>query len=390
MKRGTRKSLAATFCALAWLAATSWAQVNSGSDGSDGAFNPTNHVTINMADHPTGIYQYTAVNIPAGVTVTFIPNPNNTPVVWLVQTSCVISGTVDVSGAYTTDGTGGTGGPGGYRGGNGGTVGSNGQGPGGGQTGMSCSTSAIGTGGSYGSGNLIYGNQFIIPLLGGSGGAGVTGYSVGGGGGGGAMLIAASGQISLVGFLLANGADASWIQYSAVGGGGSGGGVRLNASKILGTVAIRSNGGMPGFGCSISGEAGRVRFDSLDINFGGTINGVFTQGFQPIIIPTAGQGAQLTIASVAGVPVSASPTGQIATPDAVVAAQQANPVAVVVQCQNIPLNTLITVTVKPATGAAVSAVGYNTTGTTNASTATVLINMPRGGGLIYATAATAP
>ena len=32
------------------------AQVNSGSNGSDGAFNPTTNIVINMADHPNGIY----------------------------------------------------------------------------------------------------------------------------------------------------------------------------------------------------------------------------------------------------------------------------------------------------------------------------------------------
>ena len=73
------------------------AQVNSGSNGSDGAFNPTTNMVINMADHPNGIYQYTSVNI-SNVTVTFIPNANNTPVVWLVQSNCVINGTVDLSG----------------------------------------------------------------------------------------------------------------------------------------------------------------------------------------------------------------------------------------------------------------------------------------------------
>jgi hypothetical protein len=46
------------------------------------------------------------------------------------------------------------------------------------------------------------------------------------------------------------------------------------------------------------------------------------------------------------------------------------------------------VTVKPANGSTVSAVGYNTTGTLASSTATVLMNMPRGGGIIYATATT--
>ncbi len=37
------------------------AQVYSGSNGSDGAFNPTANVTIDMANHPNGIYQYTSV-----------------------------------------------------------------------------------------------------------------------------------------------------------------------------------------------------------------------------------------------------------------------------------------------------------------------------------------
>src|ERR1039457_1133299 len=83
---------------VAGLPARGRAQVNSGSNGSDGAFNPTTNIVINMADHPTGIYQYTSVNISNGVTVTFTPNANNTPVVWLVQGNVVIGGTVDVSG----------------------------------------------------------------------------------------------------------------------------------------------------------------------------------------------------------------------------------------------------------------------------------------------------
>ena len=116
--------------------------------------------------------------------------------------------------------------------------------------------------------------------------------------------------------------------------------------------------------------------------------GVFSQGFQPIIIPTAGQGAQLTVTSIGGVPVSVSPTGQLSTPDAVLSAQQNNPIPIVLHCSNIALNTQITVSVKPANGPAVSATGLNNTGTQASSTATVSINMPRGGGLIYATAAT--
>lgn len=44
--------------------------------------------------------------------------------------------------------------------------------------------------------------------------------------------------------------------------------------------------------------------------------------------------------------------------------------------------------VQPASGAAVQAVGLNNAGTAESSTATVSLNMPRGGGIIYAKAVT--
>ena len=134
--------------------------------------------------------------------------------------------------------------------------------------------------------------------------------------------------------------------------------------------------------------SGRIRLDYIESLFGGTLTGTVAQGFQPIIIPAAGQGIQLAIASVGGVAVPANPSGVLVTPDAIIAGQQANPIAIVVQCSNLPLNTPVTVTVRPANGSSVSAVGYNNTGTQASSTATVSLNMPRGGGIIYATAAT--
>ena len=155
------------------------AQVNSGSNGSDGAFNPTTNTVINMADHTNGIYQYASVNIPSGVTVTFIPNANNTPVTWLVQSNCSISGIVDVSGQGANGVVGGGGGPGGWGGGSCGGNPTAGQGPGGGGVGDD------GSGGSFGkqgdantncptcaSASQVYGNSFLLPLLGGSGGGG--------------------------------------------------------------------------------------------------------------------------------------------------------------------------------------------------------------------------
>jgi len=197
----------ACFSALA-LSTSLNAQVNSGSDGSDGALNPTSNLAIDMADRPDGIYHYTSVNIPADVTVSFIPNAGNKPVVWLVQNDCVISGTLDVAGQHGNYNInmGLTGGPGGGRGGNGGSVASPGQGPGGGPAvGSNASYATVGQGNpeSLPPGN-IYGNTFILPLLGGSGGGGwaltdSNGYTYSGGaggGGGGALLIAASGDVA--------------------------------------------------------------------------------------------------------------------------------------------------------------------------------------------------
>jgi len=132
-----------------------------------------------------------------------------------------------------------------------------------------------------------------------------------------------------------------------------------------------------------------VRFDTYENSFGGYVFGIFSQGYQPIISPQPGVGTQLIVASVGGVAVSPSPSGQLATPDAILAGQQNNPIPVVVRCLNLPLNTPVTVTVKPANGLAVSAAGPNTSGTLASSTATILLNMPRGGGIIYATASTA-
>ena len=379
-----QKILQTVFVALVCAGAN--AQVNSGSNGSDGAFNPTTSTVINMADHPDGIYQYTSVNISNGVTVTFIPNANNTPVVWLVQSNIVVNGTVNVSGKDQSNGIGGFGGPGGYRGGNGGVTSTPGQGPGGGPVGTgggNASYASLGlTNSSVPFAGALYGNPFLIPLVGGSGGGGTI-FSSGGSGGGGAILLAASGDIAVNGSILAG------YGYTC-GGAGSGGAVRLIASRITGSSSARiSVGNNNGGSCnSAVGGSGRVRFDTLDYNYGGGVDGVFTQGFQPIIIPTPGQGAQLTITSVGGVPVSASPSGQLVTPDAVLSAQQNNPISVAVHCSNIPLNTQITVSVKPANGSAVSATGLNNSGTLSSSTATVSLIMPRGGGIIYATAAT--
>ena len=181
----------------------------------------------------------------------------------------------------------------------------------------------------------------------------------GGGGGGGAILIATSTQIQLFGSISAvggNGALYNPSTYLVYSGNGSGGAVRLVASELTGNGVINVSGGSH-FSAKVLHASGFIRFDTYDNEFRGATLGVFTQGSQFIIVPTSGQLPQLTVTSVGGVPVSASPTGALSTPDAVLSAQQNNPIPIVVSCANLPLNTQITVSVKPANGAAVSATG---------------------------------
>lgn len=372
------------------LACETFAQVNSGSDGRDGALNPAGNLVIDMADHPDGIYQYTSVTIPAGVNVSFISNSNNAPVVWLVQGDCVISGNVVLSGQNSSS-VGGRGGPAGFPGGNAGALNNpptDGRGPGGGPAASSCyagNASFGSVGGRHGNlvcgvqlpAGQVYGSTWLIPLIGGSGGGGCANTS-GGGGGGGAILIAASGFIDLNGTINSTGGSPPGGQSG--GGSGSGGAVRLLASVLKGSGTIDTSGGA----VPVSAGNGRVRLDALDFQFTGNILGTSSQGFQPIILPTSGQGVQLRIATVGAMNVPPNPSDQLANPAVIIPGQQANPVPIVVQCSGIPLNTPITLTVRPANGSSLSVAGVNDVGTQQSSTARVSMNIPRGGGIIFA------
>src|SRR5262249_26894084 len=143
---------------------------------------------IDMSAKPDGIWHYTTIDIPAGVTVSFKPNPANTPVVWLATGPVRIAGTINLdalSASGNVDpGNEAPGGPGGGAGGLGGRqfdvsgsfAGTPGEGPGGGLPGTS--QSQAGGGGGYGTpgagalGGPAYGNRLVRPLLGGSGGGG--------------------------------------------------------------------------------------------------------------------------------------------------------------------------------------------------------------------------
>ena len=361
-----------------YLSSPAFAQVNSGSDGHDGVLNVTGtrQITIDMADHPDGIYHYTSVEIEPQAYVGFIRNANNSPVVWLVQSNCIIRGVISLTASPEQPG------PGGFFGGMAGPNATAGRGPGGGpagQYGGEASYGSLGNTNRAVAAGVIYGNQFLLPLIGGSGGGGATqaaDRTGAGGNGGGAILIAAGGEIALEGSIQANGFVGNALGSS--GGTGSGGAVRLVANRISGVGQIFTQGG------SVSGGLGRVRLDALIIAFRGSIVGEWSQGFQPIILPGANDNVRLQIASVGGFVVPDKPFGGLSTPDIVLPGSYKNPVPIIVRCSNVPLNTPITVEIWPANSPAIQSVAVNNQGTLASSTAIVSVDLPRGGGTIHA------
>lgn len=370
----------------------------SGSTGADGPFNPTSNTTLALP--PNGVFNFTTINIPSGVTVTFTKNAANTPVILLAQGTVTISGTMNVSaGNGGPLGRPGASGPGGFDGGAGGdgvttTTAGAGLGPGGGVQGVNCQ----GSGGSYGSAGgpayntscptigpagATYGNPLLRPILGGSGGSGGSASGVpgtpggSGGGGGGALLIASSGTITLNSGsqLLADGGAGGSSGFAA-GGGGSGGAIRLIATSITTAGNLFARGGAQGGAFAGGGGLGRIRLEAYTLAVSaGSRSPEPTQAFPQPVFPGTGQ-PTLTIASIGGVAAPATPGGSfLAAPDVLLPTGTTNPVVVGLTASNIPLGTVIQVTATPQSGAKSSATSGGLTGTVQSSTATASISL---------------
>jgi hypothetical protein len=364
-----------------------------GADGSDGAFNPSSNTIIQLADSPTGfwnapnpeapalnpltgaydpnkwavVFRYTSVDIPVNVTVTFANHPSRAPVVLLVSGDVNIAGTVSLDGgnghAHTGPAQVSEPGPGGFRGGVGNQsatfLQSGGFGPGGTHN---LANNSHACGGSYGSlglcgfgggpynGGPLFGNDAIIPLIGGSGGTGLlrlpgsTSQDGGGGAGGGAILIAATGTITIDGTLRANGGGSAYF----AGSGGSGGAIRLVADQVTGAGVVRAIGGF-GFNSGNGGD-GRLRIERV----GGTLTGVPNPSFAP-------PGAVATIWPAASAPtvkltmvhdqvVPADPHASLDFPAQDVTLNNPNAMTIRAQCTNVPINSSVKIRVVPRGG----------------------------------------
>ena len=329
----------------------------SGSTGTLGAFNPTTNTVVALPSD--GILNYTTINIPSGITVTFTKNAANTPVYMLASGDVVIGGTINISGSNSSLTVSGTGGPGGWDGGYPGLTTSpsgSGLGPGGGSPGGA--GGGFGTaGGVYysGVGGVTYGNARMLPLTGGSGGGGSdwngTDGNGSGSGGGGAIVVASSGTINLYGSITANGGSSDLGgYYRHNGGGGSGGGIKLVANVITGNGTISATGGIAWRGGN--GGAGRIRLEALTNTWTAATDPPYSYGLpSSVFVPSV---PRLAITSVGGAVPPATPTGNYNQPDIFLPNTTANPVAVNVSATNIPDGTTVTVRVIPQYGIATS------------------------------------
>ena len=378
-------------------------------DGENWNYSSGGVYEVDMNEKDDGIWRYTSITIPKGMVVRFNKNERNSSVQWLASGHVEIDGIVDVSGEkgenfysysyyYGSNapsnpiGIISKGGPGGFDGGRGGVrfqnsgsyAGMPGVGPGGGAPGINntASQDSYGkpggfTGSADSSGAIIstYGNTYLQPLVGGSGGGGSASFDavdgVSGGGGGGAILIASTRDITINGKIMANGGDSgqvyyynynnyyyynqyNYYNYYKYSGSGSGGAIRLVADRVLGKGSLRSGGGSNNYSNIQSiATTGRIRVEAYERDLANSPSN-FPPPFQapPIKTSPIKDHGKLRVASVHGENVAEPASGDMETPDVVFDA--AGIVKIIVAAENVPDGTRIKVRITTKGDAVVS------------------------------------
>jgi hypothetical protein len=390
----------------------------SGSTGADGPLDysnlPAGSVVVfdpkkfNPPLNPAGdnIFNFTTINIPAGITVRLSGRVLTGPVFWLASGDVTINGTLDLNGengpavaSILANRVRAMPGAGGFSGGVGGKF-SNaadpsqpfaqpGDGPAGGAAGGTAPRSFCGNQRAGASGGNPS-NLFLVPLMGGSGGGGgnnentpvsAVQYGGGGGGGGGAVLIASSTTITLNGTLTANGGAGSnqgGFCGFGIGGPGAGGAIRLVSPIANGTGTLSALGGglcptcPPG-----NGGSGIIRLESFIDNFHGSFgNTPFTLASPFALFLPATPPPSITVSVINGTPVPQPAAGNLTTPDATI--NTLSPVQLTIQASFIPPGTVITLHVFSDNDTDQTVQTTPLLGTLQSSTATANVTFPSG------------
>jgi hypothetical protein len=356
-----------------------------GADSSDGVLNITTNTEIDLSQAVTGtwnqnntantgkgvydpakwvvVFKYSSVTVADGATVTFKNHASRAPVMWLVNGPVTINGAVSLNGQDTQFAPAlAEAGPGGFRGGTATYLssprGGAGFGPGGGLQ----INNNQGLGASYGTAvaqsGAAYGNPSLIPLIGGSGGAGdleFNGGRRGGGGGGGALLIASTGTVTVAstGEVRANGGIGNVLGFDGDdSGGGSGGGIRVVCDTLAGAGKLTASGG--GSFSSIGG-LGRIRVERVTNS--GTVQIVPDPSVVPlnasdtaIIIPPAGA-PEVKIISIGGVTAPADPRAGFGAVGPDVALPQTASTQMIIETTNVEQASQVQVRLTPRANA---------------------------------------
>jgi len=413
MKR--HDSFAATLLIAMLAGGATAAPFTSGSTGVDGAlefpvgdgspstvvFDPATNVPPLDVDGD-GVYHFTTVTIPANVTVRLRADKCGfKPLFWLASGAVTIAGTLDLSGEDPAELPAGTityptiPGPGGFPGGVASvspeTLGSPGFGPGGGIVQGYEGSHATGGARTFFS-PAVYGTEFLVPLIGGSGGAGGP-YPQGtyttvftGGAGGGAILIASDVSIAVSGTINAQGGispgragepDGAHGQ-GGFSGDGAGGAIRLLAPSVVGEGSLLAGQTDTRFSY---GGLGRVRIESDNpTGFSGSIVGVsrrVTLHHEAALgLPSQMVPQQIRTARVGGETIPMLPTGAFTPPDALIGSDQ--PVLVEFEASNIPLDATVTLYLFAGGQMLPPVVADPLTGTVANSTTTLSTTFPTG------------
>lgn len=359
---------------------------SSGSTGADGPLSFTTASSTPIYFDPTTIpnhhagdtiFNFTTITIAQGVTVRLDSQNLPGPVYWLATGDVNIAGTLDLTGGagysaplnrvdrlFSIPGAGGfAGGPGGGSA----VVAEPGSGPGGGAAGTSSSVNGFA--------GTFSGSQYLIPLVGGSGGGGLFNaaepFCGGGGAGGGAVLIASSTSITITGVLNARGGiGGGCVNANGIAGGGSSGAIRLMANAI--SVPFGAEILVDAY--VVNGSAGFARLESFQLTLAGTIAGPHTTSTpNAVALPATGP-SLANVVSVGGIAVSGNP---FVFPSVTINTSSAVPV--VIQAQNVPVGSIPKLTILSETGPDQIITAPALQGTFQSSTSTVNITYPPGG-----------